>query len=144
MYKKTFPLASVDDNDSIRRGALDWLNTCPLKPMEAKLILGKTSGFIISSIQGAVKTKEYIYGGYLGQYQFDIVYRLIAPHTEDILAADDLLDKIGKWMETNVPACPPWVNWWRIKRDTLADFAAAYDNNAEDHTIRMTITYEVI
>lgn len=122
-----------------------WLNECPSKPGKVEYsFLSKTSGIAIGTIQSAFKVAEYINGGYKAQYQFELVYRLIAENSEERIAADDLLDSIAEWMEENKPEPPDGVNWWKAKRNNGAAHVASYDNGAEDHSIQITITYEVI
>ena len=124
---------------------MEWVNSCPLKPRKVEYcFLGKQSGIAVSPIQSAFKIARYIYGGYKAQYQFEIRYRLIAANAEERIAADELLNSIGGWMEENTPAPPEGVSWWKASRNTGAVPDIAYDNGAEDHTIQMNIIYEVI
>lgn len=145
MENKRKELVSAEEGNGIRQAVLSWLNSCPAKPMRARYdFLKDTGGLAIVTIQAAFKTKTYIYGGYMAQYQFAIAYRLIAANDDNRIAADNLLDSIGGWMEENVPDPPEGVNMWKINRDNGAAFSVPYDNGAEDHTIQMTLTYEVI
>ena len=138
-------LVSSTESESIRDAVLAWINSCPLKPMNVRYdFIGKTSGIAIATVQSAYKVRRYIYGGYMAQYQFVIVYRLIAENDKDRMAADELLNSIGCWMEENIPETPESVNMWRISRDNTAAFSTPYENGAEDHNIQMTLTYEVI
>ena len=123
---------------------MEWLNDYPDKPLDVKDFLGKTSGLARGDIQGAFKVAEYIYGGYKAQYQIELVYRLIAENVDERIEADSLLDSIAEWMEENTPAPPEGVTWWKAKRNNVAAHVASYDNGAEDHSIQITITYEVI
>lgn len=137
-------LVSAEEGNGIRQAVIAWLGTCPMTPRRAEYdFLGKESGFVIATIQSAFKLKKYIYGGYTAQYQFAIVYRTIAANAQERIAADNLLDSIGGWMEENIPAPPAGINSWTINRDTCAAFSVPYDNGAEDHAIQMTLTYEV-
>lgn len=143
--QKQYELDSAAQNATIGRAVVAWINTCPYIPCRVDYnFLGKTSGMAVGTVQSAVKTRQYIYGGYRGQYQFEIAYRLIASNADERIAADELLDKIAEWMEQNTPEPPTGVNWWRINRSNSAALLNAYDNGAEDHTAPMTIQYEVI
>lgn len=138
-------LVSASQEEQIRTSVLEWLNGCPDKPGKIEYsFLGKTSGIALGTIQGAFKVAEYICGGYKAQYQFELVYRLIAENSEERIAADELLDSMAEWMEENPPEPPSGVNWWKAKRDNGSAHVASYDNGAEDHAIQITITYEVI
>lgn len=145
MDNRTKELVSAAQNAAVERAVLAWINSCPLKPRKVEYsFLGKTSGIAIGTIQSAFKIARYITGGYKAQYQFEIRYRLIAANADERITADELLNLIGEWMENNVPDPPEGVNWWKINRTTGAAPETAYDNGAEDHTIQLTIIYEVI
>ena len=138
-------LVSASQNAAIERAVLSWINDCPLKPRKVEYsFLGKTSGIAIGTIQSAYKIARYILGGYRGQYQFEIRYRLIAENADERIFADELLNSIAEWMEQNIPDPPDGVSWWKINRNTGAAPETAYDNGAEDHTIQLTIIFEVI
>ena len=143
--EQTRVLVSAAEQADISRTVLRWLNSYEGKPRKVDFeFLGKTAGLCVSVVQAAFKTRQFINGGYQAQYQFQIVYRLIANNVEDRLAADEMLDTMGEWAENNPPELPEGINRWKVQRNTGAAVMARYDNNAEDHTIQMTLTYEVI
>ena len=138
-------LVSAEEQKQISRAVLEWLNTYPDKPKRIDFeFLNKTSGMCITTVQTAFKTRQYINGGYQAQFQFQIVYRLIASNVEERLAADELLNDFGEWCENNPPELAENINRWKVRRDTGASIMGRYDNGAEDHTIQMTLIYEVI
>lgn len=144
--QNTRVLVSAAEQKKISRAVLKWLDSYPDKPgkkMDFEF-LGKTSGLCVSTVQSAYKTRQYINGGYQAQYQFQIVYRMIAANADARLAADEALDMYGEWAEQNPPELPEGINRWKVRRDTGASIMARYDNNAEDHTIQLTLIYEVI
>ena len=142
---KSKNLVSASQENQIRTAVLAWLNDCPDKPGKIEYsFLGKVAGIAIGTVQSAYKIAEYILGGYKAQYQFELVYRLITENSAERIAADDLLDSMAEWMEKNTPEAPEGVSWWKAKRDNGAAHVASYDNGAEDHSIQITITYEVI
>ena len=138
---------SAEENAAISRAVLAWLNSYEDKPWN-KIdfeYLGKSSGCCISVVQAAYKTRQYITGGYQAQYQFQIVSRLIADNVNLRLKADEDLNTIGAWAEhAEGLELPAGCNLRKVKRDTASALMARYDNNAEDHSISMTLTYEVI
>lgn len=144
--QKTKVLVSATEQAAISRAVLKWLNSYEDKPGKKVDFeyLGKTSGLCVSTVQTAFKTRQYINGGYQAQYQFQIVLRLIANNVNDRLSADEALDTFGEWCEQNPPELPVGVNRWKVTRNTGAAIQARYDNNAEDHMILLTLTYEVI
>lgn len=138
-------LVSAEEQKTISRTVRKWLNSYEDKPGRIDFeFLQETSGICISTVQTAYKTRQYITGGYEAQYQFMIVYRIIAANADERLAADELLDAMGEWAEKNPPELPEGINRWKVRRDTGASTMERYDNNAEDHTIQMTLIYEVI
>lgn len=144
--QKTKVLVSAAEQAAISRAVLKWLNSYEEKPGKKVDFeyLGKTAGLCVSTVQTAFKTRQYINGGYQAQYQFQIVYRLIANNADERLSADEALDTMGEWCEQNPPELPEGVNRWKVMRNTGASVMARYDNNAEDHAIQMTLIYEVI
>lgn len=143
---RTRVLVSASEQADISRAVLKWLNSYEDKPGKRVdfEFLGKTSGLTLSTIQTAYKTRQFINGGYQAQYQFQIVYRLIAADINARLEADEALDAMGEWCENNPPELPEGINRWKVRRDTGASVMARYDNNAEDHSITLTLIYEVI
>lgn len=140
-------LVSATEQNEISRAVLIWLNSYEEKPKKVDFeYLGKTSGLCLSVVQAAFKTRQYVLGGYQAQFQFQVVYRLIADDVNKRLKADEDLNKMGEWMETNIASLslPAGIVNERIRRDMAAALMARYDNTAEDHSISMTLTYEVI
>lgn len=138
-------LVSAAEQSAVTRATLEWINNysdLPASRVDYEY-LGKTSGLCIAVVQSAYKTKQYINGGYQAQFQFQIVYRMICDDLSGRLDADEVLNEIGEWMENNIPDPPEGIARWKIKRDTAAALMARYDNNADDHSISMTINYEV-
>lgn len=147
MDERRRELVSASEQTEISRAVLIWLNTYEAIPRRIDFeYLGKTSGICLSVIQAAFKTRQYINGGYQAQFQFQIVQRIIADDVDKRLKADEDLNKLGEWQEQNIStlALPSGLINARVKRDMAAALMARYDNNAEDHSISMTLTYEVI
>ncbi len=139
-------LVSASEQDTISRTVRRWLSSyedLPASRLDFEY-LGKTSGLTISTIQAAYKTRRYITGGYQAQYQFQIVYRVMAANADERLSADEELNAMAEWAEENPPELPEGINRWKVRRDTDASTMTRYDNGAEDHAIQMTIIYEVI
>ena len=142
---KTVTLVSASENKRIERAVVTWLNTYEDKPCRVDYgFLGKTSGLAVGTIQSAHFVARYITVGYKAQYQFELVYRLIASNADERISADELLNTIGEWMENNIPEPPAGINRWKVNRSTGAAHITSYDNGAEDHAIQMTSIYEVI
>ena len=143
---KPLVLVTAEEQKKISRAVLEWLNAYEDKPVKRIDFeyLTKTSGMCISTVQAAFKTRQFINGGYQAQFQFQIVYRLIASTNDERLDADELLNAFGEWCEKYPPDLTDDINRWKVRRDTGASVMARYDNGAEDHTIQLTLFYEVI
>ena len=142
-------LVSADEEQDIGRKLLVFLNGCPSIPASAGRLnfefLPESPGIMLSTIQAAFKTRQYITGGYEAQYQFKLVYRTSPDDNDSRLAADETLNKIGAWAEGNVSAIdlsPAVVR--SLLRTSNASLYAVYDDGSRDHQILMTLTYEVI
>lgn len=135
------------ETDKISRNMLAWLNTYPEKPVsliEYEFLDAGKPGMALSTIQGAYKTKQYITGGYVAQYQFKVIYRLQTVTNNDRLGADELLNALADWMTAKDNRPDIGYRVLRITCDSRSSLFGAYDNGDEDHQILMTMTYEVI
>lgn len=56
-------------------------------------------GIALFEIQGAIKSKEYIDGSYIGQYPFALVYRTKPTNTNQRIVKQNTIDSIGEWLE---------------------------------------------
>lgn len=139
---------SQAETDNVSRSVLSWINRYPEKPVRLiefeDLEAGKPS-MALSTIQGAYKIKTYIYGGYLAQYQFKIVYRVQPSSNNDRLAADEVLNNLGDWLSSSgdLPEIGNSKKVVQVVFDARSSVFGAYDNGDEDHQILMTMTYEV-
>ena len=139
---------SQSETDNISRMVLGWINQYPGKPVrliEFENIGTGEPSMALSTIQGAYKTKTYIYGGYLAQYQFKVIYRVQPVSNNDRLTADEVLNNLGDWMAANgnLPDLGGNKRAVQIIFDARSSVFAAYDSGDEDHQILMTMTYEV-
>lgn len=145
---KTLTLVSADEEQAVGRSLLKWLNTCPVKPVNRinfEFLSVDTPGVMLSTIQAAFKTRQYIVGGYEAQYQFKLVYRTFSEDNDSRLAADEALNAIGAWAESNTESldiAPAVVR--SVVRTSTASLFATYEEGARDHQILMTLSYEVI
>lgn len=142
-------LVSADEEQDIGRKLLVFLNGCPSIPASAGRVnfefLPESPGIMLSNIQAAFKTRQYITGGYEAQYQFKLVYRTYPDDNDSRLAADETLNEIGAWAERNASAIdlsPAVVR--SLLRTSNASLYAVYEDGSRDHQILMTLSYEVI
>lgn len=148
MDGKVKTLVPLEEENSVMRAILSWLNTSGDKPdltLNYERLDPDKPGLALSTIQGTYKTRKYLYGGYEAQYQFKIIYRLQPGNSNDRrLKADEALDKFGAWAVANVHTLNLGDDLNTVKIDINARSAlfAAYDGGDEDHQILMTLTYE--
>lgn len=145
--EKVMTLVSADEEQEVGRALLVWLNSCPEKPVSRinfEFLPSDSPGMMLSTIQAAFKTREYILGGYEAEYQFKIVYRVQPSDNDSRLAADEVLNVIGAWAENNVEKPNLKSAAVRsVKRTSNASLLAVYEDGSRDHQILMTLTYEV-
>lgn len=147
---KILGMASKDEEDSIVRKLMAWINTYPDLPLSIALVqyeqlADDEPGMAVSAIQGTYITRRYIGGGHQSEYQFKIIYRIKPGTSNDKrLSADELLDRIGSWAMEQRPDLGEGINNVKIEPTSRSALFAAYENGDEDHQILMKLTYEVI
>lgn len=145
--EKVLTLVSADEEQEVGRALLLWLNGYMDKPVPRiyfEFLPADGPGMMLSTIQAAYKTRQYITGGYEAQYQFKIVYRTQPDDDDSRLTADEVLNNIGAWAERS--ALKPELTSAvvrSVKRASNASLFAAYEDGSRDHQILMTLTYEV-
>lgn len=135
----------TQEAEQIARTVRTWLNGYSGKPMDMVDVefLGETAGLALETIQAAYKTRQYITGGYMAQYQFAILYRTIPGTAGERLTADEILNDYAAWAEANPPELPSPCQLTRIQRNTNAALLNRAQTGAETHQILMSIFYEV-
>ena len=146
--EKNKTLVRSEEQSNISRKLLLWLNSAPDKPV-ARVnyeYLGDVDGLVLSTIQGAYKTRQYIGGGYRAQYQFKLIYRTHPSTNDERLTAEETVNALGAWAAENAKDLYLDENMTvvSVTRDTVAALFARYEGGAEDYQILMTLTYEVI
>lgn len=139
---------SAAEEDQVSRKLLVWLNTFPNKPVDLirfEFLPAETECMAFSTIQAAYIVKRYILGGYQAEYQFKVIYRVKPGNSNDKrLKADELLNALGDWAESETP---PGIGEGRrvicIEPTTRSSLFAMYENGDEDHQILMKMNYEV-
>lgn len=141
-------LVSADEGREVSRAVLIWLNTCPDKPVDRidfEFLPKESPGIMLSTIQAAYKTRQYITGGYEAQYQFRLVYRAQPSDNDSRLAADEALNAIGAWAERSETKPDIGSALVRsVERTSDSSLLQTYEDGTRDHQILMNLTYEVI
>ena len=143
-------LAAAEEVDKISRSMLVWANTFPEKPVDIikyeflSADQGDETGMALSTIQGTYITRRFITGGYEGEYQFKLIYRIKPGRSNDKrLEADELLNHFGDWARHNLPDLGGEIGALRVEPTTQSSKFAAYEDGYEDYQILMKLTYEV-
>lgn len=154
--EKPRPLVAAEEEDKISRNVLIWLNTFPdipdavlagnpVVPINFEFLVDNRPCMALSTIQSPHITKRYIYGGYLAEYQFKIIYRIIPGRTtgpDKRLKADEVLDRMGDWMRNGLPCLGEGLHALRVEATTRSSKFAEYENGDEDHQILCKMKYE--
>ncbi len=145
--EKPLTVVSADEEREVSRTLLSWLNTNPDKPQRInfEFLPDDGTGLSLSAIQAAVKTRQYIFGGYEAQYQFALIYRSQPGDNDTRLEAVEMLNELGAWAERNAGSLH--LDRARVKtlrRTSNAALLAVYEDGSRDHQILMNLTYEVI
>ena len=143
-------LAAAEEVDKISRSMLVWANTFPEKPVDIikyeflSADQGDETGMALSTIQGTYITRRFITGGYQGEYQFKLIYRIKPGRSNDKrLEADELLNHFGDWARHNLPDLGGEIGALRVEPTTQSSKFAAYEDGYVDYQILMKLTYEV-
>ncbi len=144
-------LASAAEVNRISRYMLIWANAWSEKPVKTidyemiRVDTGEGAGMALTTIQGTYITKRYVLGGYQGEYQFELIYRVKPGDSNDArLSADELLNAFGDWARDKLPDLGDGIRAVKVEPTTQASKFAAYEDGYEDHQILMKLTYEVI
>lgn len=139
------PRIITREAEKIARAVRAWLNTCPdiPEPIVDYEFLGEENGLAIMTTQAAYKTRQYILGDYEAQYQFAVFYRTIPATANERLEADEVLNNIALWAVENPLSLDTPCRTVRIIQNTNAALLGRYESGAEEHTINMTLIYEV-
>lgn len=149
MDSKNLNMVAATETDSISRALFRWLNSWTDKPVviNYESLPADGEGMALSTIQGAYKLKEYVRGGYLGQYQFKVMYRVQPGNSNNNrLSADETLDALGEWATEArpYPDIGTGKRVTKIKINSLSSVFANYEDGSEDHQILMTMDYSSI
>ena len=156
--EKPAALVTAEEEDKISRNVLIWLNTFPdipdavlagnpMTPVNFEFLTDNTPCMALSTIQAPYIVERYIVGGYKAEYQFKVIYRIIPGATtspDKRLKADELLDRLGDWVQRGTPDLGNGIRALRVEATTRSSKFAEYENGDEDHQILMKMTYEVI
>lgn len=144
---KPVTYATPAQTDDLTRMVLIWLSAYPDIPVYIRpepMLAAREDGMELTVISHAI-TRRYITGGYQGEYQFGVFYRIVKPSGPDErLTAMQDLNKLGDYAATTPADLGEGVRWLRCEVTDGAKLYAPYENGDEDYQILMKLTYEVI
>jgi hypothetical protein len=143
------PRRLVNDNTpaKISRALIALLNTYEDKPDVINMeYLPLDYGAALSVLNSPYVVKQYITGGYVAAYEFELVIRTIPVNNAQRLEADESLDEMVTWLIQNINLLdlPANIKIKSIDRASLAALAGRFENGAEDHVSALNLKYEVI
>ncbi len=139
---------STDEEASVERQVMSWINTYPDKPGRIELGAladGKPGIAVFADEGGAFFETHYITGGHKAVYPFSVIRRIIPGNSPDArLKAVELLNRLGAWTTANRPELPGKLRTVRVEPTSRGKFAGVGDDGDEDYEIKIKLTYEVI
>lgn len=144
---KPIAYATPAQTDDLTRKVLQWLSAykdIPDLVQPEPMLAAKQEGMELTVISHAI-TRRYITGGYQGEYQFGVFYRIVKPSGPDerLTALQDL-NKLGNYAATTPADLGENVRFIKCEVTDGAKLYAPYENGDEDYQILLKITYEVI
>lgn len=148
---KKLSAVPVSEASKVYRAIKQWLDTYTGSPAERMNYeyLPEDGGLTLTiDNAGAMKTREYILGGYEAQCRFQIVYRVICSTNDERMKADEVLNSYGDWCEKNLATLQIPAAEGKTARPIKClpnnvSAILARENNIEIHSISITLTYEV-
>lgn len=149
-------LVAADEEQTISRSIMQWINSCPEIPdnitrINFEQFQVSAAGEILvpsmalSVIQSAYITRRYVLGGHEGEYQFAIIYRIKPGNSNDArLKADEALNAIGDWARENLPDIGDNIVVKHVEPTTRAVLLGVTESGDEDHQILLRMVYEIV
>ena len=128
---------------TLRRVLIDWIEQGTGVRVDYDF-REKYSGLTLAFTAGAFRQKGYILGGYHAKIQFALVCRTYPEDREKRLTADEQLTMLADWMTQNRPVFPAPFRFRKIAQESPAQMTKRYENGMEDHSVTMTLFFEVI
>lgn len=100
----------------------------------------------MSAVQSPHKTRSYITGGYLAQFSFNLICRVQPQTNDERLSADEYLNEVAEWAasRSDKPNLGENIKNVKIELNTRSIITNAYEDGSEDHSVTLTLSYEVI
>ena len=142
-------LVSVEEEQRISRAVIAWLNGWDGLPsavtrIDFEQLPADRVGMALSVIQGAYIVRRYVTGGYMGEYNFQVIYRIKPAQSNDArLKADEVLNALADWAQTHLPDLGTGIRTVKCEATARGALVAKYENGDEDHQILMKLNYEV-
>lgn len=145
--EREMPLVDRDEEDTVTRKILVWLNTCPDLPVSIvayEAIQPDCQSLSLSVSQGTRIIEQDIIGGYTAEFQALLISRVQSGESMDArLQADETLEKIARWAKRSWPDLGSPIQVRDVEVRDRAAVAAQFESGDEDHTITLAVQYYV-
>lgn len=93
-------LLSIEEQDIIGKAVYEMLKECPMIQNGIAVQYGSITNNSISvfAVSGAIVSKRYINGGFIGLFPFVIRYRSKPTNNEDRIQRENLMNQIANWL----------------------------------------------
>lgn len=149
--RKSEDLVSLGEGDQLARRLILFLNGWPELPREIAgpgvlytPLPAKAISMGLYPIQGTYITDWDILGNRDAEYRFRVLYRVRPGGSQDVsLRADETLDALGEWLQSQCPDLGPGRTVTDIRPTTRAFGFDADANGDEDHQIILIMRYHM-
>jgi len=96
---------------------------------------------VVSAASGAVKLRQYVDGGYVGQFPFRVGIRIAGVTSADRLAVLDFFDNLTVYLEAFVPAPDSMREYIRCRLTALPTKDSTGKDGTEEYHAFYTMEY---
>lgn len=140
---------TVKDAESAQKAILELILKYPNYPKTFKASnatikwnnIETTTSIGIFSLQGAKYLKKYISGSYRAQMPFQVVSRSSPTANRDSIAAQELVDSIGAWLEENGISFKDEHMQFELINRTSPAFLLNQNDKVVDYAINVQLKY---
>lgn len=101
-------------------------------------MIAEEQSFGIFPMQGAIYVKKYVSGTYVGQFPFELVYKASPTRNATMLEAQELLNNIGRWLET----CSIGFSDTRITEQSMIRTSPVFPVSQSEQETQLGITLQ--
>lgn len=93
-------LLSIAEQEIIGKAVFEMLKECPIIPSSVVIQYGSinNNSIAVFAVSGAIVSKRFVDGGFIGTFPFVIRYRSKPTNNEDRIQRENLMNKIANWL----------------------------------------------